>query len=56
MCQLGDCWELRGLIRSRLDYLEHAVEPEGIAETLKSRELFPEIDPLVDPPEDLIEE
>lgn len=41
--------------RARLDYLEHAVEPEGIAETLKSRNLFPETDPLVDPPEDLIE-
>jgi len=40
----------------RLDYLEHAVEPEGIAKTLKSRALFPETDSLVDPPEDLIEE
>ena len=27
--------------RARLKYLEHAVEPEGIAETLKSRRLFP---------------
>lgn len=42
--------------RARLKYLEHAVGPEGIAETLKSRALFPEIDPLIDPPEDLVEE
>jgi hypothetical protein len=42
--------------RARLDYLEHAVGPEGIAETLRSRALFPETDPLVDPPEDLVEE
>jgi hypothetical protein len=42
--------------RARLERLEHAVEPRGIAETLKSRDLFPETDPLVDPSEDLIEE
>lgn len=42
--------------KKRLGYLEQAVEPDGIAETLKSRELFPETDPLFDPPEDLNEE
>ena len=42
--------------RNRLEYLDHAVDPDGIAERLKSRELFPEIDPLIDPPGDLTEE
>lgn len=42
--------------RARLDCLNSAVEPQGIAETLKSRELFPETDTLVDPPDDLIDE
>lgn len=42
--------------RARLEYLDHAVEPHGVTETLKERELFPEIDPLIDPPEDLVEE
>lgn len=42
--------------KARLDYLEHKVEPDGIAELLKSRELFPDTDPLIDPAEDLIEE
>jgi hypothetical protein len=40
----------------RLNYLEHCVGADGIAEELKSRELFPETDPLVDPPDELIEE
>jgi hypothetical protein len=42
--------------RARLEYLEHAVDPDGIAESLKQSQLFPEADPLIDPPEDLIEE
>lgn len=42
--------------RNRFEYLEHAVHPDGIAESLKERELFPESDPLIDPPEDLVEE
>jgi hypothetical protein len=42
--------------RTRLAYLEQAVEPGEIADALKSKQLFPEIDPLVDPSEDLIEE
>lgn len=42
--------------RDRLEYLEHAVDPDGIAESLKEHELFPEVDPLIDPPEDFIEE
>ncbi len=33
-----------------------AVGPGGNAESLQKRELFPEIDPLIDPPEDLVEE
>jgi hypothetical protein len=41
---------------ARLDRLEHAVDPEGIAEALRSRNLFPESDPLIDPPEDLVKE
>jgi hypothetical protein len=42
--------------RCRLEYLEHAGDPDGIAESLKQSELFPEADPLIDPPEDLVEE
>src|SRR5205085_9089474 len=42
--------------QARLHYLEHVIGPDGIAETLRSRELFPEADPLIDPPEDLVEE
>jgi hypothetical protein len=42
--------------RSRLKYLEGVVGPDGIAERLRSRDLFPETDPLVDPPEDLVRE
>lgn len=42
--------------RSRLEYLDHAVDPDGITGSLKEQELFPEIDPLIDPPEDLVEE
>lgn len=42
--------------RARLEYLEHTVDADGIAEGLKERELFPEIDPLIDPPDDLIDE
>ena len=45
-----------GWARSRLSYLEHAIEPDGIAERLRSHDLFPETDPLIDPPDDLIEE
>jgi hypothetical protein len=45
-----------GWTQMRLKYLENAVDASGIAETLKSKNLFPEIDPLVDPPEDLVEE
>lgn len=42
--------------RARLGRLEHAVDPSRIAEALRERNLFPESDPLVDPPEDLVEE
>jgi hypothetical protein len=42
--------------RVRLKFLENAVDASGIGETLKSRNLFPEVDPLVDPPEDLVSE
>lgn len=42
--------------RDRLNYLEHAVNPDVIAQSLKERELFPEVDLLIDPPEDLREE
>jgi hypothetical protein len=41
---------------ARLEYLAHATDPDGIAEILKSRNLFPEFDSLVDPPDDLIVE
>lgn len=41
---------------ARLEYLVHAVHPDGIAEALKSRNLFPECDSLIDPPDDLIVE
>ena len=40
--------------RNRLEYLDHSVDLDGVGELLKSRELFPENDPLIDPPEDLI--
>jgi hypothetical protein len=40
--------------KERLSYLEHTIEPKGIAKALKSRALFPELDPLIDPPEDLL--
>lgn len=42
--------------RGRLEHLDHAVDPDGISERLKSRALFPEIDPFIDPPKDLVEE
>jgi hypothetical protein len=42
--------------RKRLEYLDRAVDPDGIAESLRERELFPKIDPLIDPSEDFIEE
>ena len=42
--------------QSRYDHLEHQIEPTGIAKALRERKLFPEIDPLLDPPEDLINE
>jgi len=42
--------------RNRLEHLDYAVDPDGIAESLKARELFPENDLLIDPPEDLAEE
>jgi len=42
--------------RSRLEHLEHAVDPDGIVKSLKEGELFPEIDPLIDPPGDFVEE
>jgi hypothetical protein len=42
--------------RNRLEHLDHAIDPDGIAESLRVRELFPENDPLIDPPEDLEEE
>ena len=42
--------------RDRLENLDHAVGPDGIAESLQKRELFPDIDPLIGPPEDLVEE
>ena len=31
--------------RDRLEYLDHAIDPNGIAESLKESELFPELDP-----------
>jgi hypothetical protein len=36
--------------------LDHAVDPDGIAERLKEHELFPEIDALINPAEDLVED
>src|SRR5262245_37053253 len=42
--------------RERLHILEHAVRSDGIAHTLRERDLFPETDALTDPPEDLVEE
>lgn len=42
--------------QGRFEYLEQSTNPDGIAESLRERELFPEIDPLIDPPEDLLEE
>jgi hypothetical protein len=42
--------------RRRLEYLEHAIDPAGIAESLTERQLFPQPDPLLDPPEDLVQD
>jgi hypothetical protein len=42
--------------RERLKRLEDSVHADGIAESLRERELFPEADMLIDPPDDLIEE
>lgn len=42
--------------RRRLADLAESVTPQGISKYLRDRNLFPDVDPLVDPPEDLIEE
>ncbi|TBW32403.1 hypothetical protein EYW49_22105 [Siculibacillus lacustris] len=42
--------------RRRLSELESKTSAEGISTILRDRNLFPEVDPLVDPPEDLIME
>ncbi len=42
--------------RMRLADLADVVTPQGISKYLRERKLFPDVDPLLDPPEDLIEE
>jgi hypothetical protein len=54
--QSDDFARFVGWARNRLEHLDHAVDPDGIAESLRARELFPEKDSLIDPPDDLAEE
>jgi hypothetical protein len=43
-------------VRERLEFLENAVDASGIGEMLKAKTLFPELDNLADPPEDLLDD
>ena len=47
---------VRCRLSREIETADHAVDPDGISERLKSREFFPEVDPLIDPPDDPVEE